>query len=279
MSLKSANLQRARAAKNDEFYTQYDDVRKECDLYRSHFFNKIIYCNCDNADSAFVKYFTELKAAGQIRDVWFSGGCGGDDFRGCASITKLQQADIVVTNPPFSLFREFIDLLIQYDKKFLIIGNMNAIAYKQTFHLIRTGRVHTGYTYPKAFMQPTGELKKFGNICWFTNIAVTRKNKMCIPHNQYSGHESCYPKYDNADAINVNKVKEIPTDYTGVMGVPITFLLNHDSDKFEILGMDKDFTTNHSGVKLNNKPLYRRIFIRNRHTVAANDDRLLKIAA
>ena len=140
MPTTSAKLHRARAAKNDEFYTQYDDVKKECDNYLSHFFNKIIYCNCDTADSAFVKYFTELKAAGKIRDVWFSGGLGGDDFRSPASLERLNAADIVVTNPPFSLFREFIDQLIQYNKKFLVIGNMNSVIYRPLLTQIKENK-------------------------------------------------------------------------------------------------------------------------------------------
>ncbi len=279
MSSKSANLHRARAVKNDEFYTRYEDVRKECDNYLSHFFNKTIYCNCDTADSAFVKYFTELKAAGQIRDVCFSGGLGGDDFRSAASVELLKRADVIVTNPPFSLFREFMGLLAAHDKHFLIIGNMNAVAYEQTFSLIRANKVRTGCTYPRAFIQPDGRLKKFGNICWFTNLTTNRKRDARAPHSQYYGHAAHYPKYDNADAINVNKIKEIPTDYTGIMGVPVTFLLDYDSDKFEVLGMDKDFTPTKTGVILNGRPLYRRIFIRNRYAVIANDDRFLKFAA
>lgn len=99
-----AKLLRAKKAKNDEFYTQYEDVKSECDHYRSHFFNKIIYCNCDTADSAFVRYFRELKAQGLIRDIWFSGGLGGADFRSPESIEMLKQADLIVTNPPFLCF-------------------------------------------------------------------------------------------------------------------------------------------------------------------------------
>lgn len=127
MQKQCAKLLRAKLARNDEFYTQYADVESECDHYRSHFLNKCIYCNCDTVDSAFVKYFTKLKSQGLIRDVWFSGGLGGTDFRSPQAIELLQRADLIITNPPFSLFRDFMDLLIEYQKPFLVIGNKNAI--------------------------------------------------------------------------------------------------------------------------------------------------------
>lgn len=130
MQKQCAKLLRAKLARNDEFYTQYADIESECDHYRSHFLNKCIYCNCDTADSAFVKYFAKLKSQGLIKDVWFSGGLGGTDFRSPQAIELLQRADVVVTNPPFSLFRDFMDLLIEYQKPFLVIGNKNAIAQR-----------------------------------------------------------------------------------------------------------------------------------------------------
>ncbi|MDE5615406.1 MAG: adenine-specific methyltransferase EcoRI family protein [Alphaproteobacteria bacterium] len=282
MSSKSANLHRARAAKNDEFYTQYADVKKECDNYLSHFFNKVIYCNCDTADSAFVKYFTELKAAGKIRDVWFSGGIGGDDFRCAASIERLKAADIVVTNPPFSLFREFIDLLVQYNKKFLIIGNKNIVANKKFFYLIYCNKLWLGfkplgqdflfdvpnpenllYTRQKGYSYKivNSTIKARVAATWFTNLEHTNHNFLNLSKS-YKGNEHKYHKYDNCDAINIDKVSDIPFDYYGAMGVPITFVGKYNPKQFEILGRDKDFTIDGKGVSINGKNLYTRILIR-----------------
>ncbi|MDE5616119.1 MAG: adenine-specific methyltransferase EcoRI family protein [Alphaproteobacteria bacterium] len=262
MPTTSAKLHRARAAKNDEFYTQYDDVKKECDNYLSHFFNKIIYCNCDTADSAFVKYFTELKAAGKIRDVWFSGGLGGDDFRCLASLERLKAADIVVTNPPFSLFGEFIDQLMQYNKKFLIIGNLNAISHKYMSDFIRDNKLWLGTRKLGAiyFITPGGETAGIP-AGWYTNLAHNHHRKLvCVK--KYAGNESQYPKYDNADAINVNRVKDIPADYYGIMGVPITFADRYDPNEFVWLGADYEFTKNGLRGYINNKCLYARVFIK-----------------
>jgi len=262
MSSKSIKLHRARAAKNDEFYTQYADVKKECDNYLSHFFNKIIYCNCDTADSAFVRYFMELKAAGKIRDVWFGGGLGGDDFRSAQSVAKLRAADIIVTNPPFSLFREFIDLLIQNDKKFLVIGNKNAIAYNNLFREIQKGNIHMGvrrFAQVMWFILPSGEYKSVPAI-WYTNMSHEFPRPMLCLKSKYNPTD--YPKYDNADAINVDKVANIPMDYDDVIGVPITFIDKYNPKQFTILGMERDFTDNKSGVMLKGKRLYHRIFIK-----------------
>lgn len=262
MPLSSQNLHRARAAKNDEFYTQYEDVKKECDNYRSHFFNKIIYCNCDTADSAFVKYFTELKNVGLVRDVWFSGGLGGDDFRSPASLEKLAAADIVVTNPPFSLFREFMDQLIKYDKKFLIIGNLNAVSHKSISDLMRDNKLWIGTRNFGAMHFKTPDGKTVGiPTGWYTNMAHSHHRKLIL-NKKYKGNEAHYPKYDNADAINVNRVADIPTDYYDVMGVPITFADRYDPNEFVWLGADYEFTKNGLRGYINNKCLYARVFIK-----------------
>lgn len=263
MPIASYKLHRARAAKNDEFYTQYADVKKECDNYLSHFFNKIIYCNCDTADSAFVKYFTELKDAGLIRDVWYSGGLGGMDFRSAEAIEKLKAADIVITNPPFSLFREFMDLIFMHNKKFLVIGNKNAIAYKNIFCEIQNGNVHIGvrrFAQVMWFVTPSNEYKSVPAV-WFTNIAHKFPRPFLSLHKKYNACE--FPHYDNADAINVNHVADIPHDYDGIMGVPISFIDKYNPAQFQILGMGRDFTYDKRGVILNNQKLYHRIFIKN----------------
>ena len=279
MPLSSKKLHRARAAKNDEFYTQYDDVKKECDNYLSHFFNKTIYCNCDTADSAFVRYFTELKSAGLIRDIWFSGGLGGADFRSPESVSQLQQADIVVTNPPFSLFRPFIELLIQYNKKFLIVANMNSVMYKTVFSQIKENKMWVGTrVFGGNFMFDVpnqADLTPNGNsiICvrginkvvvpatWLTNLEFIRPRPLIL-NKRYYGNEDAYPTYDNADAINVNRKTDIPCDYKGVIGVPITFLDRYTPERFLLLGLDKDFTTDGRGVRIAGRPLYTRLFIR-----------------
>lgn len=147
---------------------------------------------------------------------------GDGDFRSPEAIEFLKETDIIVTNPPFSLFREYVAQLIEYDKKFLIIGNHNAITYKEIFPLIKNNTVWTGYS-PRSmeFETPSGELKSI-NASWFTNLDIAKRHEKLILYKRYSPEE--YPKYDNYDAIEVGEVNRIPVDYEGVMGVPVTFL-------------------------------------------------------
>ena len=172
------------------------------------------------------------------------------DFRSKDCIELLKQADIVVTNPPFSLFREYVAQLIKYDKKFLIIGNQNAITYKEIFPLIMSNKIWLGYksgdmsfrvpdnSEPRAtryWQDETGQKwRSMGNICWFTNLDHNKRHEELILYKKYNPEE--YPKYDNYNAINVNKVADIPCDYDGVMGVPITFLDKYNPEQFEIVG-------------------------------------------
>ena len=170
------------------------------------------------------------------QDLYYEAG----DFRSDMSIELLQQADIVVTNPPFSLFREYVAQLMQYGKQFLIIGNKNAITYKEIFPLLKDNLVWLGYCSPVSFVLADGtSTKQVNGLCrWFTNIDHAKRHQM-LPLDlgfTYTGHEEDYPKYDNYDAINVDKVSEIPSDYMGVMGVPITFLDKYCPEQFEILG-------------------------------------------
>jgi len=158
------------------------------------------------------------------------------DFRSEECVGLLKQADIVCTNPPFSLFREYVAQLMEYEKKFLIIGNMNAITYKEIFPLIKENKMWLGYHSVKEFLTPNGEAQKFGNINWYTNLFHKKRNEELILTQRYDGNEGDYPKYDNYDAINVDKVKDIPKGYDGVMGVPITFLDKYNPKQFEILG-------------------------------------------
>jgi hypothetical protein len=164
---------------------------------------------------------------------------GEGDFRSPESVELLKQADIVVTNPPFSLFREYVAQLMEHEKKFLIIGNDNAISYKEFFEFIKENKVWTGYGKVKEFIQPSGEIKKFGNVGWYTNLDTTKRHEFLTPYKRYTPEE--FSKYDNYDAIEVSRVTDIPLDYDGVMGVPITFLDKYNPDQFVILGItDRD---------------------------------------
>lgn len=171
---------------------------------------------------------------------------GDGDFRSAECIELLKEADIVVTNPPFSLFREYVSQLVEYRKLFLIIGNINAITYKEIFKLIKEGKLWGGYIFNKTleFAVPKeykGELKngkKYGkvpSITWFTNMFTTKRSTDLIPYKKYNAEE--YPNYYKYDAIHIKKVADIPYDYYGKMGVPITFLENYNPSQFEIIGL------------------------------------------
>ena len=177
---------------------------------------------------------------------------GDGDFRSEECVELLKQADIVVTNPPFSLFREYVQQLVKYKKKFLIIGNQNAISYKEIFDLIKGDEIWLGYTHPVAFIVPDHyamrevrswrdekgtNWRSFGNACWFTNLDIAKRHEELVLYKNYSREE--YPKYKNYDAIEVSKYTEIPCDYEGAMGVPVTFLDHYNPDQFEILGSSR----------------------------------------
>lgn len=271
----NANLHKAKDAKNDEFYTQLTDVAKELMHYKAHFKGKIVFCNCDDPTwSAFWKYFhlnfaelglkklisTHYDREEATYKMEYTGGNDNDievgvktplegngDFRNQECLDLLDECDIVVTNPPFSLFREYVAVLMEHKKKFLIIGNKNAITYKEFFPLLKDDEVWIGCTNIKEFLQPDGSIKKFGNIGWFTNLDVAKRHEKLILWKKYTPEE--YPRYDNYDAINVNKVSEIPCDYDGVIGVPITFLDKYNPDQFEIIGMDLNDSVESLGIK------------------------------
>lgn len=175
---------------------------------------------------------------------------GDGDFRSKECVELLKQADIVVTNPPFSLFREYVAQLVKYNKQFIIIGNQNAITYKEIFPLIAQNYLWLGHNagaqifeVPKSFEKNNTYIEngkkyaKFGNICWFTNIQTSKRKEILPLYKKYNPEE--YPKYDNYDAINVDKVADIPCDYDGVMGVPITFLDKYNPEQFEIVAFRK----------------------------------------
>src|SRR5690606_30390378 len=201
---------------------------------------------------------------------------GDGDFRSKESISLLTQADIVVTNPPFSLFREYVAQLIEHDKKFVIIGSQNAVTYKEIFQYFKDNKIWIGYNsgdmefkvpdyYEKRetrFRQDEDGQKwrSLGNICWFTNLDISKRHEDLILYKTYNPEE--YPTYDNYNAINVNKVADIPMDYKGAMGVPITFLDKYNPDQFEILGIDRplveEITGKVSRFRINGKEVYTR---------------------
>lgn len=170
---------------------------------------------------------------------------GDGDFRSEECIKLLKQADMVVTNPPFSLFREYVAQLIEYDKKFIIIGNKNAITYKEIFPLLKKNKVWIGYEQPSKFLDENGKLtNQVQGLCrWFTNIDISKRHEELILYKTYNNEE--YPKYNNYNAININKTQDIPFNYDGVMGVPITFLDKYNPEQFEILGITLGNTVNY----------------------------------
>jgi hypothetical protein len=270
------SLKNAKKRKDDECYTGYDDIKKELVNYAKYFKGKVIYCNCDDhagiglgsPKSNFLKYLADNFEAFQIKKVIATHyekdkdtstmyildkdntgdgiTCfediseikmkGNGDFRSAECVELLQQADIVITNPPFSLLREYVAQLMEYKKKFLIIGTDNCRTYKEFFPFIKNNQFYCGLHHVKQFTKPDGSIKKFGNVSWYTNLQNSKRNELLNTGKKYYGYESMYPKYDNYDAIEVSKVNNIPMDYEGVMGVPITFLDKYNPQQFEIIG-------------------------------------------
>lgn len=295
--MANSNLNAAKAAKKDEFYTQLEDINNELRHYREQFRGKTVLCNCDDPRiSNFFTYFAYnfeflgLKRLittcykNQDADLFsqhqsekavyliYEGDKNGNnipdpeeigihplkgdgDFRSRECIELLKEADIVVTNPPFSLFREYVAQLIEYEKKFLIIGNVNSNTTKEIFPLIKDKKVWMGasiHSGDRKFWVPNDyELNAAGcgidesgrkfirvkGVRWFTNLDYKERHEDIILYRHYSPDD--YPTFDNFDAINVDKTEEIPCDYDGVMGVPITFLDKYNPDQFDILGITK----------------------------------------
>lgn len=331
----NGHLNSAIRAKNDEFYTRFADVERELNHYAPHFANQIVLCNCDDPKrSNFFRYFAlnfdrlRLKRLFSSHfdpiqpayltcldhnltiNAWGEVNLSGlayqflehnGDFRSPKCVELLKSADIVVTNPPFSLFREYVNLLMRYEKKFLILGNQNAMSYKEIFQFIKEDRIWLGCNWgnmafqvpdqaeqggfaplhstqkknPRFWRGVTGQRwQSFGNICWFTNLDHPNRHKNLVLKQDYSPEK--YPVYDNYDAIEVGRVQDIPKDYQGFMGVPITFLQHYNPDQFEIVGQT------HSGdvspeverlrtdpkhkhrARINGRAKYARILIRRR---------------
>lgn len=247
-------LANARSSKKDEFYTLYNDVKFELDHYIDQFKDKVIYCPCDTEKSAFVKYFLELKAKGLVKELIYTSLQNGIDFLSDTAIDNYKQSDIVITNPPFSLFRQFLSLLDSLNKKFVIWGNTNALTYKLVMNLYVHNKILLGHIAHKACEfevpedyadDPASKVYKKGNVFYikvpsistFTNLNVNRISSLTLTKH----FDDSYIKYDNFDAINCNKVTDIPIDYDGYIGVPVTYLTKHDPNKFNIIGLFKHY--------------------------------------
>ena len=340
MGNKNTNLQMAKNAKDDEFYTTYETVEKEMAHYVQHFERKTVLCNCDDPfESNFCKFFLKnfnvlklkrlictsfssskvmgtqvtlmdddsevlTKGNGYVLDI--TGICegqgelsdeyvtqfllqskvikklkGNGDFRSDECLQYLAECDIVVTNPPFSLFKEIVAEIVKYKKNFLIIGNQNALTYKEIFPLIQNNEVWTGYQFgemkfrvpdssePRStryWVDETGQKwRSLGNAMWLTNLDNDRRHERLNLTKKYTPEE--YPKYDDYDAINVRRITDIPYDYPGIMGVPITIINRYNSEQFEIVGEANHGSDNEYDLfkpTINGKLLFKRILIKNK---------------
>jgi len=314
MEKKSSNknLHSAGKAKKDEFYTQLVDIEKELKHYKEQFRGKVVFCNCDDPkESNFVKYFSrnfehlglkkliathykdanlftkespyKLEYTGDKNgnrmpdpDEFMTEMIGTGDFRSEECIELLKEADIVVTNPPFSLFREYLTQLVEHNKKFLIIGNVNSITYKECFKLIKDNKmwlgasIHSGdrefrvpddYPLTAASSRIDSDGYKYirvKGVRWFTNLDYDERHENLVLYKKYTPEE--YPKYDNYDAINVDKTADIPKDYNGAVGVPITFLDKYNPEQFEIIKFRKG--DDEKDLLVNGKSPYFRIIIK-----------------
>lgn len=293
-----ALLNNAKVNKKDEFYTQLIDIEKEMVYYIKHFKDKVVYCNCDNPEiSNFWKYFYVHFAELGLRKLYatfYGEGAsfhqydgknvkiiqlqGNGDFRSDECIQILKQSDIVVTNPPFSLFREYISQLDSYNKDFLIISNINAITYKEVFPLIQANKVWLGVCFGRGisgFIVPDNyelygtetmvnengdRIISPNNCMWLTSLDNEKRHQPIKLVKKYEGNEDAYPFYDNYYGINVNKTQDIPADYMGAMGVPITFLNKYDPEQFEIIKFRKG--DDDKDLRVNGKAPYFRILIK-----------------
>lgn len=304
-------LEKAKKQKNDEFYTRYEDIENEVMKYRRSFKGKVVYLPCDdpaNKQSEFWSFFvnnfdafglkkliaTHYDEDGKAYKIWIDGDTTGDgyiddgdalqedltgngDFRSPECTAILNECDIVCTNPPFSMFREFVDWIFTAKKQFLIIGNNNAITYKEIFPLIKDNQMWVGYTANKTCIFRVGEGYTFddritkqindGNyygkvpaITWFTNLPNAKRNEEMVLTASYYANPDAYPHYDNYDGINIDRLAQIPKDYEGAMGVPITIIDSYNPEQFEIIKFRKG--DDGKDLRFNGKEPYFRVLIR-----------------
>ena len=299
---KTKKLDRAKARKFDEYYTKIEDIKEELQHYKKHFKDKVIYCNCDNPKTSnFFKYFfNNFKELGikrliancfeeqnhdifnrhKIKDACYADYRGKEleilplltsgDFRNYGCEKFFEDADILVTNPPFSLIRQYLQKIRKYNKKFIIIAPLTAISYIGIFCKLKSQEYKIGYISRKKnniIFNTPGD-KKIAAAIWLTNLDIDKKPKDIVLSKKYSKEK--YPTYDNYRAIEVSRVKNIPIDYDGVMGVPITFMLHWNPNQFEILDIDNAHGGKnnelHIGGEANvivkGKMLFSRIFIK-----------------
>lgn len=286
---KNISLGQAKLVKFDEFYTQIEDIERELRYYRDHFRDQVVLLNCDDPEwSNFWRYFElnfDFLGLKKLIATHYTGLAsdnpppaykleitrgegdaasgharvrtdlqGDGDFRSPECVAMLEEADIVVTNPPFSLFTEYMDQLVAHGKKFVIVGNQNAITYRDIWDRLHEGTIWLGMhsgdmqfrvppdTPPRAtrfWVDETGQKwRSIGNACWFTNLDIPRRHEELPLFRTYD--PAAYPRYENYDAIEVNRVANIPVDYDGMMGVPTTFLAKHNPDQFELMGTTED---------------------------------------
>lgn len=244
------HLSNAKRAKNDEFYTRRVDVDGELGHHTSSFVGEVVLCNCDDDGSAFKDYFVENFHALGLQGLYCSGIAGelfeydGDkatvsridgDFRSSDSTAIMQQSDIIVTNPPYSLFRPFFTQLLENEKDFLILGNKNAASFKVVFSAIKDGVVRLGYTAPDYFQTPSGTLANLSGLSrWFTTLPTPGKS---YPTFTASISDRDYQYFDLYPALNTDRTCEIPTDYDGLIGVPITALAKLDPEQYELVDL------------------------------------------
>ena len=279
----NANLHYSKREQEDEFYTQLSTIEEELPFYASHFENKTVYCNADDPKySQFWKYFVlhfhELKLK-KLYATYLSSkpylycyngqktsktkiASGSFDSDDCISV--LEKADIVVTNPPFSKFKSHMELLTRYNKKFIILGNLNSVTYTNIMPLISSGKmwlgIHAGHYWfkvPEWYEKKKTDFKidehgqkwrRMGNICWYTNLDIPERYSDIPLTKKYS--KSAYPFCTNIDAIFIRYVADIPFDYVGKMAVPITILPKLSPHQFTLLGFDKELTSNNGRVRL-----------------------------
>lgn len=298
MPNKSSALYKAKTNKADEFYTQYQDIENEVSRYKDYFYGKTVYCNCDKFASNFYVFFQDHFAEYGLKKlivtaynansrgdiiIMENGHVKGDYLQGNGSydspecLKYLDECDIVCTNPPFSIFNEYIGTLLKHNKLFLIIGNQNAITNSEVFEHMKNNELWLGYgfkgeagyfinrhyeDYAKAGKHEEGLIRVSG-VVWYTNLPNTKRCDKLELTKEYD--PAVYQKYDDFDAINVDMYKDIPYNYDGLIGVPITFMKHYNPEQFEIVGLDKDFKTGRKGrFKLNGETKYARIVIKKR---------------
>lgn len=305
MALKNNYLVNARKKKNDEFYTQYSDIESECNKFRSSFKNKVVYCPCDSTKSKFPEFFknnfNELGIKGLYYssiddDAYYYDGNVEAKISGNIDITKqeyndmLNKVDVVVTNPPFSLFISFLNGLVVNKKDFLIVGQQNTISCKDVFNHLKNDGVSVDYGFkgiagwfdvPEQYEDTassgehkTGKIRVSG-VVWYTSLPLDNEKPFIELKKHYydengNPNNDEYPVYDNfreiskldEDCINVNEVKNIPCDYYGYMGVPISFFGKYNPEQFELIQLDHYGPLGNQDNVVNGKQKYRRLYVR-----------------